>query len=184
MKLILRADVDSLGKLGEIVTVKPGYGRNFLIPQGLAMPATDSNLKQFELERNKLQVKADGLRAEAEQLAAKIAATPIEIIVRVGEGDKLYGSVTTSNIGDSLSEKGLDIDRRKIILSEPIRALGEYDVEIRLHPEVRGELKVSIIRHGKPEEVVEEQPQEVPVDENAVEVSDEQQDSEPKSEEA
>ncbi len=184
MKLILRADVDSLGKLGEIVTVKPGYGRNFLIPKGLAMPATTASLKQFELERNKLQKKADTLRASAMELAAKIAATPIEIIVRVGDGDKLYGSVTTSNIGDSLAEKGLDIDRRKIILTEPIRALGEYTVEIRLHPEVRGELKVSIIRHGQPLEVVEEQPEEPPVDENPIEVSDDQQDTESESEEA
>lgn len=154
MKLILRADVDALGRLGDIVTVKPGYGRNYLIPQGLAKPATNANLKAFELERRKLQEQADSLRAQAEGMAEKIAATPVEIEVRVGEGDKLYGSVTTTNIGEAMDEAGISIDRRKILLPEPIRALGEYDIEIRLHPDVRGELKLSVLRHGGP--IVEE----------------------------
>jgi large subunit ribosomal protein L9 len=148
MKLILRADVDALGRLGEIVTVKDGYGRNYLIPQGLAKPATPANLKAFELERRKLQENADSLRAQAQGLAERIAATPISIEVRVGEGDKLYGSVTSANIGDAMEAAGIDIDRRKIILPEPIRSLGEYEVEIKLHPDVRGELKLSVIRHG------------------------------------
>ena len=94
MKLILRADVDTLGRLGDIVTVKAGYGRNYLIPQGMAKPATKANLKAFELERRKLQEQADSLRTQAEGLAERIAATPVTIEVRVGEGDKLYGSVT------------------------------------------------------------------------------------------
>ncbi|NDV19329.1 50S ribosomal protein L9 [Pseudodesulfovibrio sp. JC047] len=150
MKLILRADVDSLGRLGDIVTVKDGYGRNYLIPQGLAKPATKANLKAFELERRKLQEQADSLRTRAQGLADKIAATPVSIEVRVGDGDKLYGSVTTSNIGDAMEAAGIDIDRRKILLPDPIRALGEYDIEIRLHPDVRGELKLSVLRHGGP----------------------------------
>ena len=148
MKLILRADVDALGRLGDIVTVKDGYGRNYLVPQGLAKPATKANLKAFELERRKLQEQADSLRAQAEGMAEKIAGTPVEIEVRVGEGDKLYGSVTTSNIGDAMEEAGINIDRRKIILPEPIRALGEFEVEIKLHPDVRGELKLAVVRHG------------------------------------
>ncbi|BDQ36718.1 50S ribosomal protein L9 [Pseudodesulfovibrio nedwellii] len=156
MKLILRADVDSLGRLGDIVTVKNGYGRNYLIPQGLAKPATKANLKAFELERRKLQENADSLRAQAQGLADKIAATPVSIAVRVGDGDKLYGSVTTSNIGEAMEEAGIDIDRRKILLPEPIRALGEYDIEIRLHPDVRGELKLTVARHGRPIEDIEE----------------------------
>jgi large subunit ribosomal protein L9 len=150
MKLILRADVDSLGRLGDIVTVKPGYGRNYLVPQGLAKPATTANLKAFELERRKLQEQADSLRAQAEGMADKIAATPVEIEVRVGEGDKLYGSVTTANIGEAMEAAGIDIDRRKILLPEPIRSLGEYTIEIKLHPDVRGELKLSVLRHGGP----------------------------------
>jgi len=152
MKLILRADVDALGRLGDIVTVKSGYGRNYLIPQGLAKPATKANLKAFELERRKLQEQADSLRAQAEGMAEKIAATAVEIEVRVGEGDKLYGSVTTANIGDAMEEAGINIDRRKILLPEPIRSLGEYDIEIKLHPDVRGELKLTVVRHGGPVE--------------------------------
>lgn len=148
MKLILRADVDSLGRLGDVVKVKPGYGRNYLIPQGLAKPATEANLKAFEVERKKLQDAADKLRGEANVLAEKIAATPISIEVRVGEGNKLYGSVTASNIGDALAEAGIELDRRKIILAEPIRSLGEYEIEIKLHPDVHGELKLSVVSHG------------------------------------
>ncbi|MBN2141021.1 MAG: 50S ribosomal protein L9 [Desulfovibrionaceae bacterium] len=152
MKLILRADVDALGRVGDIVKVKPGYGRNYLIPQGLAMEANQPNLKQFDLERKKLKTKADGKRVGAEDMAERIQANPVEIAVRVGEGDKLYGSVTTANIAEAMAQKGIDIDRRKILLPEPIRALGEYTVDVRLHPDVRGELKVSVVRHGQPAE--------------------------------
>ncbi|EGB14122.1 ribosomal protein L9 [Pseudodesulfovibrio mercurii] len=176
MKLILRADVDSLGRLGDIVTVKPGYGRNYLIPQGLAKPATTANLKAFELERRKLQEQADSLRAQAQGLAERIAASPIEIEVRVGDGDKLYGSVTTSNIGDAMEAAGIEIDRRKIILPEPIRSLGEYEIEIRLHPDVHGELKLSVVRHGGA--VVEEETEVTEEVAEAVEESAENADAE------
>lgn len=159
MKLILRADVDALGRLGDIVAVKPGFGRNYLIPQGLAMKATDANLKQFELERKKLAVQADGLRAEATDLAAKIAAANVVISVRVGESDKMYGSVTAQNIADALAEQGIDIDRRKIELPEAIRALGEFEVDVRLHPDVTGELKLRVIKHGQQEKEPEQQPE-------------------------
>ncbi len=160
MKLILRADVDALGRLGDIVAVKPGFGRNYLIPQGLAMMASEANLKQFELERKKLAGQADSLRAEATDLAEKIAKANVAITVRVGEGDKLYGSVTAANIADALLEQGIEIDRRKIDMPDAIRALGEYDVEIRLHPDVKGELKLRVIKHGQPEKAPElEQPE-------------------------
>ncbi|OIN99294.1 MAG: 50S ribosomal protein L9 [Desulfovibrionaceae bacterium CG1_02_65_16] len=159
MKLILRADVDALGRLGDIVAVKPGFGRNYLIPQGLAMVATEANLKQFELERKKLAVQADGLRAEATSLAEKIAAAIVVIPVRVGEGDKLYGSVTAQNVADALAEQGIDIDRRKIEMPDAIRALGDFEVDIRLHPDVHGELKLRVIKHGQPEQQPEPQPE-------------------------
>lgn len=166
MKLILRADVDALGSLGEIVSVKPGYGRNYLIPQGLAMGASKANIKQFELEKNRLKAQADSVRAEAEALAQKLAATAITIKVRVGEGEKLYGSVTATNIAETLAEQGIEVDRRKIMLSDPIRALGEYDIEVKLHPAVRGEIKVAVIQHGK----IEEEPKSEPAaEESAVE---------------
>ena len=159
MKLILRADVDALGRLGDIVAVKPGFGRNYLIPQGLAMMATDANLKQFELERKKLATQADSLRAEATGLADRIKAATVVISVRVGEGDKLYGSVTAQNIADALAAQGIEIDRRKIDMPDAIRSLGQYDVEIRLHPDVKGELKLRVIKHGQPEKEPEQQPE-------------------------
>ncbi len=152
MKLILRADVDSLGRLGEIVTVKVGFGRNYLLPQGLAMSATGANLKQFELERKKLQGKMDGFRAAAQEIADKLAKATVTITARVGEGDKLYGSITSSNIADALAAQGVEIDRRKIVLLDPLRALGEYTLEVKLHPDVEAKVKVAVIRHGQPAE--------------------------------
>jgi len=159
MKLILRADVESLGRLGDIVAVKPGFGRNYLIPQGLGMLATEANQKQFELERKKLAAKADALRSGATDFAAKIAAAEVVIEVRVGEGDKLYGSVTPQNIADALAAQGIEVDRRKIELPEAIRALGDYEVMIRLHPDVHGTLKLRVVKHGQPEKEPEQQPE-------------------------
>jgi len=165
MQLILRADVENLGHLGDTVSVKPGYGRNYLIPQGLAMLASEANLRRFENERKKLQAKRDALASAAQSLADKLAATPVTIEVRVGEGDKLYGSVTSGIIADKLAEAGVEIDRKKIVLAEPIRALGHYEVEVKLLPELRGKVVVTIMRQGgfedvTPVEATEEQAQE------------------------
>ena len=113
MKLILRADVENLGNLGDVVTVKPGYGRNFLLPQGLAMVASEANMKAFELERKKLQERMDALRADAQALCAKLEALEVVIPMHVGDNDKLYGSVTSSIIGDALAALGVDVDRRR-----------------------------------------------------------------------
>ena len=153
MQLILRADVENLGRLGDTVSVKPGYGRNYLIPQGLAMQASESNLRRFENERKKLQAKRDALAAAAQTLVDKLAATPLTIEVRVGEGDKLYGSVTSGIIADRLAEAGVEIDRKKIVLAEPIRALGHYDVEVKLLPDLRGVVSVTVMRQGGFEDV-------------------------------
>jgi len=150
--IILRADIENLGRLGDTVKVKPGYARNYLIPQGLAMPATDGNLRLFEQERKKLQAKMDAAKAEAQAVADKLAATPVVIEVRVGEGDKLYGSVTTANIADALAAAGVDFDRKKIVLEDPIRALGEYEVGVKLHPDVRGAIKLTVTKPGGPDE--------------------------------
>jgi large subunit ribosomal protein L9 len=152
MKVILRADVDNLGRLGKIVKVKPGYGRNYLIPKGLAMEATGSNLKVFESERKKLQTQVDTVRSQAQGMADKLSGAKVVIPVRVGEGDKLYGSVTTSTIGDALTEMGIDLDRKRIVLDDPIRALGEYTIKVRLHPDVKAELRVAVVRHGQVEQ--------------------------------
>ncbi len=170
MKVILRADVDNLGSLGEIVAVRPGYGRNYLLPQGLASLATPGNLKVFEQERRKLQAKSDALRAEAEALAAKIEAAKVVIEVRTGEGDKLYGSVTTNQIAAELAEQGVDFDRRKMLLDEAIRALGEYVIDVKLHPEVVAKLTVTVVKHGRmEEEVAEPEPQADATEEAAAE---------------
>lgn len=149
MKVILRADVDNLGRLGEIVAVRPGYGRNYLLPQGLASLVTPGNLKVFEQERRKLQAKNDAIRAEASGLAGKIGAAKVVIEVRVGDGDKLYGSVTSAQIAAILAEQGVDVDRRKIQLEDGIRSLGEYIVDVKLHPEVVAKLTVKVIKHGQ-----------------------------------
>ncbi|NJB67019.1 large subunit ribosomal protein L9 [Desulfobaculum xiamenense] len=147
MKLILRADIDNLGRLGDIVKVKPGYGRNYLLPQGLAMLATEANAKVFELERKKLQEKMDKIRFEAEEMGKKLEEAKLVLRVRVGDGDRLYGSVTNSHIGEALAEMGLEVDKKKIILGDPIRSLGVYSVPVKLHPDVQCELTVSVVRH-------------------------------------
>ncbi|ACU89919.1 50S ribosomal protein L9 [Desulfomicrobium baculatum] len=159
MKVILRADVDNLGRLGDIVAVRPGYGRNYLLPQGLASMASPGNLKVFEQERRKLQAMNDAVKAEAAALAAKIEAAKVVIEVRVGDGDKLYGSVTSSQIGTILEEQGVEVDRRKIQLDDGIRALGEYVLDVKLHPEVVAKLTVNVVKHGRQEQVNEPEPQ-------------------------
>ncbi|MFV0422943.1 50S ribosomal protein L9 [Oleidesulfovibrio sp.] len=167
MKVILRADVENLGSLGEIVEVRPGYGRNYLLPQGLAMTATASNMKVFEMERKKLQEKMDAVREAANTLAAKIGAADISIAVRVGENDKLYGSVTAANIAEALAAAGVEIDRRRILLDAPIRSLGEFDIRVRLHADVDAELSLKVVAEGRTEEEDAEEAAEPTVEEAA-----------------
>lgn len=144
MKVILRADVENLGRLGDVVTVRPGYGRNYLLPQGMAMQATPGNLKAFELERKKLQARMDALRAAAGDLAGQLERAQVVITMRVGENDKLYGSVTSAMIADALTAQGITIDRRRILLDAPIRSIGEFPVRARLHADVVAEFKVTV----------------------------------------
>lgn len=152
MKVILRADVENLGALGDVVEVKPGYGRNYLLPQGLAMIASPANLKSFELERKKLQARMDALRAEALGLQGRLERLQIVIPMHVGENDKLYGSVTTSIIGDAIAAQGIDIDRRRILLDAPIRALGVHPVRVRLHADIIAQVPVKVVSDQKREE--------------------------------
>ena len=166
MKVILRADVENLGILGDVVTVKPGYGRNYLLPQGLAMLATEANMHTFELERKKLQARMDAQRAEARSLAEKIEALNIVIPMHVGENDKLYGSVTTTMIGDAILAQGVEVDLRRILLDAPIRALGDFEVRVRLHADVVANLQVKVISDHQP---VEEEAAEAPEAEAAPE---------------
>lgn len=154
MKIILRADVENLGRLGDVVTVRAGYGRNYLLPQGLAMLVTPGNLKMFELERKKLQARMDALRSAADALSEKIEGLVITIPMRVGDNDKLYGSVTTTIIGDALAEQGIEVDRRRILLEQAIRTLGEHPVRVRLHADVIANMTVKVVSDHH--EIVEE----------------------------
>lgn len=157
MKVILRTDVENLGRLGDMVEVRPGYGRNFLLPQGFAMLATPSNMKVFDLEKKKLQAKTEALRSAAAGLSSQITATPITIAMRVGDNDKLYGSVTSALIAEALAAQGVEIDRRRILLDSPIRALGSYMVRVRLHADVVAELALSIV--AEKSHIEEDEPQ-------------------------
>ena len=156
MKLILRADVENLGILGDVVEVKAGYGRNFLLPQGLAMVASPSNLKSFEQERKKLQARMDALRSEAQGMQARLEALNVVIPMHVGDNDKLYGSVTTTIIGDTLAALGVDVDRRRILMDAPIRTLGEHPVRVRLHASVIAIVPVKVVSDHQA--TVEEEP--------------------------
>ena len=155
MKLILRADVENLGSLGDVVEVKAGYGRNFLLPQGLAMVASPSNLKSFEQERKKLQARMDAVRSEALALQASLEALDVVIPMHVGDNDKLYGSVTTTIIGDALAALGVAVHRRRILMDAPIRTLGEHPVRVRLHASVIAMVPVKVISDHQP---IEEEP--------------------------
>jgi len=144
MKLILREDVENLGKGGELVEVKPGYGRNFLIPRGLAVLANPKNLRDIEHQKAVASAKAAKLKASAEAVAKRLAETPVALKRKVGEQDKLYGSVTAMDVAEALAARGLQIDRRSIDLSEPIKTLGDFEVGVKLHSEVVGKVKVKV----------------------------------------
>ena len=146
MKVILKEDIPKLGRMGKTVDVKPGYGRNYLIPQGKAILATSKNLKALEHERMLIQRKADLLRKEAEGLAEKISGLTISLTRKVVEEDKLYGSVSVSDISQALEEAGVEIERKLIKLDEPIKSLGEFKVSIKMYHDVTAELTVQVVK--------------------------------------
>ncbi len=144
MKLILREDVDNLGKGGELVEVKPGYGRNYLLPRGLAVLANPKNVRELEHQKKIAEAKAAKLKASAEAVAKRLADTPVTLKRKVGEQDKLYGSVTALDIVEALGARGLQLDRRTLDLAEPIKTVGDFDVPVKLHAEVIGKVKVTV----------------------------------------
>jgi large subunit ribosomal protein L9 len=144
MEVILREHVDNLGQRGEVVKVAAGYARNYLLPRKLALAATDGNKRHVERERKIHEAHEAQEKGQAEALGARLAAVSIEITRRVGETDQLYGSVTASDIADFLKDQGFEIDRRKLILPEPIKAVGEHEVPLKLHREVTVSLKVKV----------------------------------------
>ena len=148
MDVILREHVDNLGKRGEIVKVADGFARNYLLPRKLALPATVGNRKHVERERKIMETREAEEKAAAEGVSTRLAAVDISIARRVGDTEQLYGSVTASDIVEFLTSKGFEIDRRKLILPEPLKALGEYDVPLKLHREVTVPLKVKVVKEG------------------------------------
>ena len=148
MEVILREHVDNLGQRGEIVKVADGYARNYLLPRKLALLATGGNRKHVERERKIMESREAEEKSAAEAIASRLGMIDIAIARRVGDTEQLYGSVTAADIVDFLKAKGFEVDRRKLILPEPLKALGEYTVPIKLHREVTVPLKVQVVKEG------------------------------------
>jgi large subunit ribosomal protein L9 len=145
MEVILREHVENLGRRGEVVKVAAGYARNYLLPRKLALLVTKGNRTHIEREREKFDAKEAVEKQDAEAFAARLRETDVVIARRVGETQALYGSVTAADIVDALHAKGIEIDRRKIQLRDPLKALGEIDVPVKLHRDVMGTVKVKVV---------------------------------------
>jgi large subunit ribosomal protein L9 len=145
MQLILTQDVPHLGKAGDVVTVRPGYGRNYLLPKGMAVQATNRNIRQLEHDKRVISGRVAKETAAAEQIAARLNFMTLQFERRVGDDDKMFGSVTTRNIADQLGVAGLEIDHRRIMLDEPVKALGKYEVDIKLKASVTARLKFWVV---------------------------------------
>ncbi len=144
-ELILKQDVESLGLAGETVVVKAGFARNYLLPQGMALEATEANMRQLTRERSSLDERRTRAADEAHALSESIQGVSLEFAVKAGEEGKLFGSVTSGDIVAALGEKGVEIDRQLVKLGEPIKQLGEYNVPIRLHAEVIPVVRVTVV---------------------------------------
>lgn len=145
MKVILRQDVESLGKAGDVVKVADGYGRNFLIPQKLALEATEKNLKIFENEKKVILKQSERLQREAQELAARLNGVVCTIARRIGEQDKIFGSVGVRDIEEALAAQGITVERKNILLADPLKALGEYPVTIKTGAGLSAEIKVVVV---------------------------------------
>ena len=146
MKVILREDVPNLGKTGDAVDIAEGYGRNYLLPRKLAVRASTRNVKELEHQKRLLQTRQEKIRMEARDLAKRLEGVSCTIARKAGEEEKLFGSVTARDIADLIKEEGVVLDRRQILLEEPIKKLGVYTVGVQIHPEVVGHIKVSVVQ--------------------------------------
>lgn len=144
MKVILKENIETLGRIGDIVKVAPGYARNYLLPKGLAVEATEKNAKALEHVKRQMAYKKDKALESAKTLAAKLGELSIVLLHKTGEEGKLFGSVTNMEIAAYLTDKGFDIDRKSIVLAEPIKHVGEFSVAVKIHPEVPATLKVTV----------------------------------------
>lgn len=171
MEIILTENVKGLGNIGEVVNVKPGYGRNFLIPKGMAVEASARNMKELEHHKRQLARKAEKLSQEAADIKARIEAVECTFVHKASEEGKLFGSVTSMEIAQALADKGIEIDRRKILLDNPIKTLGEHEVEIKLNAGANATIKVSVANEdaAKADAEVEAKPaaEEAPVADEA-----------------
>jgi large subunit ribosomal protein L9 len=145
MEVILREHIDNLGRRGDVVKVAEGYARNYLLPRKLALAVTDNNQRQIDREKKIAETREAEERSQAEAIAERIAQLEIEIARRVGENDTLYGSVTSADIAHALQAKGFEVDKRKIQLSDPLKALGESTVPIKIHRDVTAQLRVKVV---------------------------------------
>jgi len=146
MRVVLREDIEKLGRRGEVVKVAAGFARNFLLPKGKALEATDGNLKRIEREKRRYLLRVAKEKEEMEAVARRIEGISLTLVRKVGEHDVLYGSVTSADIAEALEKEGVSIDRRRIQLADPIKSLGIYAVPVKLHPEVRAEIKVWVVK--------------------------------------
>src|SRR4029450_4938978 len=149
MEVILKEHVDNLGRRGDIVKVAEGYARNYLLPRKLALAVNDNNKRQIEREKKLAEARDMEEKSAAEAVAPRLAALDIEIGRRVGENDTLYGSVTSADIAQALNAKGFEIDKRKISLAEPLKALGETTVPVKVHRDVTAQVKVRVVADAK-----------------------------------
>jgi large subunit ribosomal protein L9 len=145
MELILRENVQNLGKAGDLVRVKPGYARNFLLPRGLAYEATEGNKKRIASEQKAKSTRAEHERAEAQALAGRLGQASVTLTGKAGEEGKLFGSITAQDIAAALDAQGIAVDRRKLDLDQPIKTLGFHTVAVRLHPDVQAEVRVNVV---------------------------------------
>jgi len=152
MEIVLRQDMDGLGLQGDIVDVAKGYARNYLIPKAIALEASPQNMKTFELQRKKIEVRRLKAREEAEELKQKMEGMVVTFTHKAGEEGKLYGSVTSMDIASHLESQGIVVDRKKILLEKPIKTLGEFEVRVRIYPEVTGSVKVVVVPQKEKEE--------------------------------
>lgn len=146
VKVLLKGDVDNLGTGGEVVKVRAGFARNFLLPRGLAMPATAGNMKNVEELKRAAAERAKVEREAAEELAKKISALSLKVTRAVGDEGKMYGSVTSKDLADAVAQAGITLDRKRILLPEPIKQLGSYDVAVKLHHDVNATFKVEVAK--------------------------------------
>ena len=149
MEVILREHVDHLGRRGDVVKVAAGYARNYLLPRNLALAVTEANKRQIERERKNAEARELEEKTQAEAFAKRLSEVEIAIPRRVGEHDALYGSVTSADIAAALAAKGFDIDRRKITLPEPLKALGQVTVPVKIHRDVTAQVQVSVVPENK-----------------------------------